>query len=68
MDEDTKTKINKICIDLSREEGEVLPIAQIIKYAHDEGISEEDVRAELDVLIGEGLMNKLDDSAVSLNR
>jgi len=68
MDEDTKTKINRIVIELSKEEGQVLPMKQLLRRAASEGISEEDVKAELIALTEDGLVTQLDETAITVNR
>ncbi|MFQ5474737.1 MAG: hypothetical protein ACE5DM_02775 [Candidatus Nanoarchaeia archaeon] len=67
MKQDIKTAINKIVMDLSDEEGDSLPIAQIVKRAASQSISEADVMAELKVLVEEGILSQNDAEAVRLN-
>jgi hypothetical protein len=67
MEEDTKTAINRIVIELSKEGGEVLLLTQIVKRAAEENIAEKDVQAELKTLAGEGIITQLDDESIKLN-
>ena len=60
------TKVKRIIIELSREEGEVVPIVQLIRHAKSRGHDEKDVRAALQELIKQGIVVRLDKDSVQL--
>ncbi|MBI4149195.1 hypothetical protein HY491_01990 [Candidatus Woesearchaeota archaeon] len=59
-------KVKQIIIELSQEEGEVVPIAQLIRYAKSRGNDEKEVRAALKELIRQGIAVQLDKDSVQL--
>jgi hypothetical protein len=67
MNEEIRTAINKIIVQLTKEQGEVVPIREIVKSASEEGISEEDVHKEIDILVDEGMLVRLDETSVQLD-
>ncbi|MBU0461010.1 MAG: hypothetical protein KJ574_00330 [Nanoarchaeota archaeon] len=67
MEEDIKTTINRIIMELAEGEGEVLPIKQIVNLAKEEGIKEEEVLAEIKALINEGVLTHLDETSVQVD-
>lgn len=60
-------KVNKLIIRISKREGEVVPISEIIRLAeNEEGISEKDVRKAIDKLAETGMIVKLDKTSVQI--
>jgi len=59
-------KVKQIIIKLSKEEGEVIPIAQILRIAVDRGNAEKDVKEAIKELIDQGMIVKLDKDSVQL--
>ena len=59
--------VGQIVLRLSRDEGAVIPIDQIVSEATEEGITEAEVKVALDQLAEEGEISKLDDSSIQVN-
>ena len=60
-------KISALIIRISKREGEVIPISEVVRLADsEEGISKEDVMKTIDELSERGIIVKLDESSVQI--
>lgn len=60
-------KVNRLIIRISKREGQVVPISEVIRLAdNEEGISEKDVRKTIKELTERGMIVKLDEDTVQV--
>ncbi|MBN2422781.1 hypothetical protein JXB41_06130 [Candidatus Woesearchaeota archaeon] len=62
---DIKTKINRIVVQLARDQGEVIPIEEIVALA--EGNEKDAVLDALQELVEEGIISFIDGDTVQFN-
>ncbi|MFC1691811.1 hypothetical protein ACFL0W_06555 [Nanoarchaeota archaeon] len=67
MKQEYKEEVIKIIVELSKQEGSVIPLAQIERLAKDKGLSEEDINNALTELAGDGELSRIDEESVEFN-